>query len=298
MQEQFRIISLGECTNTDITALWNTGFEQYIQDMTRTEFQMAVRLGKLHIHPDLSVAAYKDGAPAGFVMIGWREAFGRKLAWNGGTGVAVAYRGRGLSKLLLAEAIRRMRANGAERLSLEARTDNERAVAAYRSQGFAVADRLIHMRQDEDFAHIPFRRERDGGYYSVRGVPELASRLPFYVGGRSSWTTEWFSMDGGQSLIAFDRSGRAAGYALFHEEYNGKSGQSAIRLCHCEADPDRDDTGAVIRYMLAELMKPGVSCVSRGVHYVRASNSELVEALIEAGFVQTQEEYLMHLVFG
>lgn len=294
---QVRFKSLGECSIADITALWNTGFEQYVNDMTRTEFQMAVRMGRHHIHPEMSVAAFAGDTPAGFVMVGWRDIGGRKLAWNGGTGVAVPFRGRGLSKQLLAEAIRRVRARGAERLSLEARTDNTRAVAAYRSQGFVVADRLLDMSRTDGFVDMPFRRERDAGYYCVRGEPGRAGGLPFYDSSRSSWTTEWFNLDGGQSLIAFDSSGAPAGYALYQEEAGGASRKTVVRICHCEANPERQDGRDVIRYMLAELMKPCVAGITRRAHYVRASNADLVEALREAGFEQTQEEYLMHLVF-
>jgi GNAT superfamily N-acetyltransferase len=278
--------------------LWNKGFEQYVNDMTRTEFQMAVRMGKLHIHPEMSVAAYAGDTPAGFVMIGWRDVGGRKLAWNGGTGVAVPFRGCGLSKLLLAEAIRRAKNHGAERLSLEARTDNDRAVVAYRSQGFVIADRLLDLRCSGGFSEMPFRREKEEGYFCVRGTPELAGGLPFYNGRLSSWTTEWFSLDGGRSLIAYDRTGTAAGYSLYQEEFGPGNRLSSIRLCHCEADPGRVDGGDVIRYMLAEIMKPCVDRLSRKAHYVRASNKELMEALREAGFELTQEEYLMELAFS
>jgi ribosomal protein S18 acetylase RimI-like enzyme len=295
---EIRLRSLSECSIADITALWNKGFEQYVNDMSRTEFQMAVRMGKLHIHPEMSVAAYAGDTPAGFVMIGWRDVGGRKLAWNGGTGVAVAFRGCGLSKLLLAEAIRRAKTSGAERLSLEARTDNDRAVAAYRSQGFVVADRLLDLRRTGGFSEMPFRREKEGGYSSVRGTPELAGGLSFYNSRLSSWTTELFSLDGGRSLIVYDSKGTAAGYSLYQEEFDSANRLSSIRLCHCEADPGRGDGRDVIRYMLAEIMKPCVERLSRKAHYVRASNRELMEALREAGFEQTQEEYLMELAFS
>lgn len=297
-ETEVRLRSLSECSIAEITALWNKGFEQYVKDMSRTDFQMTVRLGKLHIHPEMSVAAFAGDTPAGFVMIGWRDVGGRKLAWNGGTGIAVPFRGRGLSKLLLSEAIRRAKKHGAERLSLEARTDNDRAVAAYRSQGFVVADRLLDLRRTGGFSEMPFRRDKEEGYFCVRGTPEPAGGLAFYNGRLSSWTTEWFSLDGGRSLIAYDRTGTAAGYSLYQEEFGPGNRLSSIRLCHCEADPGREDGGDVIRYMLAEIMKPCVERLSRAAHYVRASNKELMETLREAGFEQTQEEYLMELAFS
>lgn len=294
---QSQLINLGQCSIADITLLWNTGFEQYVNDMTRTVFQTSVRMGRHHIHPELSVAAYVNGTPAGFVMIGWKEVNGQKLAWNGGTGVNPAFRGRGLSKALLAEAIRNVREHGASSLSLETRTDNDRAIAAYRRSGFEIVDKLLVLRRSGAFHDIPFRREANAAFVAIRGMPELVGQLPFYCRQATSWTTQWFCQDAGQALIAYDRQGRAAGYALFQEEFANAAHQSAVRLYHCEADPARDDASEVIRYMLAEIMQPCAAGMTRIAHYVRASNRELIGALQQAGFEQTYEEYLMTLAF-
>lgn len=295
MEQSMSFRSLNECSIRDMTALWNAGFEHYVSNMSRTPFQMAMRLGRYHIHPELSVAAYIDGEPAGFVMIGWREIGGKKLAWNGGTGVASAFRGRGLSKPLLSEAVRRVRAAGADRLSLEVRTDNDRAIAAYRSQGFVAVDRVVHW-SCKDFERTPFQHKLEEGLALLCDVPSRVAHLPFYNSERCSWTTEWFNLESAQSMLAIDRFGKVVAYALFQEEQSPTNGAAnTIRLFHCEADPGHANRSGLIRAMLAELWKPCALGVARRVQYARASNAELTEALEEAGFVRTQEEYLMHL---
>lgn len=295
MEQTLSFKPLNDCSIKEMTDLWNAGFEHYVSNMSRTPFQMSVRLGKFYIHPDLSVAAYIGGAPVGFVMIGWREIGGKKLAWNGGTGVASAFRGRGLSKLLLAEAVRRVRAAGADRLSLEVRTDNDRAIAAYRSQGFVAVDRVVNW-SCKDFERTPFLHKLEDKITLLYDVPSRVAQLPFYNSERCSWTTEWFNLESAQSLMAIDRFGKVVAYALFQEDHSSPNeAANTIRLFHCEADPDQPNRSGLIRALLAELWKPCTLGIGRRVKYARASNSELTEALVEAGFAQTLEEYLMHL---
>lgn len=295
-QEQMK--SMAECSVNVLTELWNRGFQQDYSDTKHTPAQQLQRMGRYRIDPGLSVVAYIGEEPAGFVWIGWREAHGRKLAWNGGTGVIPAFRGRGLSKRMLAEAIRRVGEAGAESLSLEAMTNNEPAVRAYRSCGFVTLDRL-HVLQHKGgaFNHASFARERSFAYMTVRGKPELVGRLPFYNDKTTSWTCQWFSLEESQSLVVYDSGGNAAGYATFREDCADDGRQSSVELYHCEADPSREDGRELIRFMLAEVMKPSVQTLTRRARYIRASNPFVLEALTEAGFQQMKEEYLMVLTF-
>lgn len=78
-----------------------------------------------------------DGAQ----VVGWADVlphWAHALAHRGtlGMGVLPAWRGRGLGTRLLQAAIERAWANGLTRIELEARADNERAIALYRRAGF------------------------------------------------------------------------------------------------------------------------------------------------------------------
>ncbi|GEM_PF-233311 len=291
------IKSIGDCTLAEITELWNVGFQQYLNEMTMSMSRMVVHLGESYIDPQLSVAAYIDGVPAGFVLIGLKEAGGKKTAWNGGTGVNPAFRGVGIAKRLLQEAVRRVRETGADSLALEVRTDNPGAIAAYKRVGFEQLHGLTIFRRSGAFDCVPFRRERSDRYLCVMGMAEAVRALPFYLH-RSAWMTQWFNARGSQSLIVYDRTGEVVGYALFSRSVNDEGLLCGVALTHCEANPEREDGRDVVRFMLGEVYGPYDAPIERMAHYLRSTNVAAMEALAEAGFEKVFEEYLMVLGFG
>jgi ribosomal protein S18 acetylase RimI-like enzyme len=296
--EQAQLKSLAEFSLNAITDLWNTGFQQDYSNVMQTSAQRLRRMGRCHIQPELSVVCCIGEQPVGFILIGLREVQGRKLAWNGGTGVVPAFRRRGLSKLMLGEAIRRVKEAGAESLHLEALTHNAPAVRAYSSCGFVIVDRLHTLHHKSGALNeASFVRDRSLSYMSVRGKPQFAGQLPFYNDRTTSWICQWFNLQESESLIVYDPRGHAAGYATFKEEYGMDGRQWSVELYQCEADPSRDDGSDLIRYMLAEIMKPSVRHLSRRAYYLRDSNGIALAALTEAGFqqIREKEEYLMEL---
>lgn len=293
---EIRMIGLEDCTLKEITDLWNEGFQREFSPVLQTPVQRLRRMSRCRIHPGLSVVLEIGGVPAGFVWIGWWEADGVKRAWNGGTGIIPAYRGQRFGKLMLDEAVRRVRDAGAASLSLEAMIANERAIRTYRSCGFRIVDRLVMLQRKDGFDRPTFVHGPSGRYMTVRGRPGLASRLPFYGERRSSWTSQWFSLQetDAEALLVYDGNG-AVGYALFQEMRDAAGRIAGIELFQCEASPERQDRKEVIDFMLSEVMKPQLSGIGRFVHYMRRSNREAVESLLAAGFEPTKEEYLMEL---
>ncbi len=76
-------------------------------------------------------------------VVGWAQierGNGTSVAHRGdlGMGVLPAYRGIGLGKRLLSECIAAAYARGINRVELEVRTDNRRALELYRASGFCV----------------------------------------------------------------------------------------------------------------------------------------------------------------
>lgn len=287
------IRSLGDCTIYEMVELWNSGFQQYVAVMNTTPVRMTARLGKRHIHPDCSVTAWIDGKPAGFVMIGLREVHGKTFAWNGGSGVSPAFRGRSLSKLLLHEAIRRTRETGAVSIALETRTDNAIAIRAYRSCGFDIVDTMHDFRRTEPFDVIPFHLDYGFIYKSIETSPETVGRLPFYPRERISWTTQWFNAGDGRVILACDSLGNVVGYAIFKRSVDSDGRLVSVELTQCEADMVRGDSREIVRFLLAQAMGPSEVRLNRSVRYMRGSNSLVIEALREAGFDETLAEYLM-----
>lgn len=287
------IRSLGDCTINELAELWNRGFQNYYVDMTTTPERVLGRLGRRSIHPECSVTGWIDGKPAGFVMVGIARVSGKKLAWNGGSGVSPAFRGRSLSKALLREAMRRTRAEGAKTIVLETRTENEPAIRAYRSCGFEIVDTLHDMRRSGSFETIPFRRDDRVEYAITDATPEQAGRLPFYCHERISWTTQWFNSGDSRAMLAIDDAGEVAGYAIYKRSVDENGRLRSAELTQCEAKPGRDDCREVVRFLLGRVMGPPEADITRFAHYIRESNTEAIEALREAGFAVTLSEYLM-----
>ncbi|UVI33044.1 GNAT family N-acetyltransferase [Paenibacillus spongiae] len=295
--KQLEIHSLGDCTIREITEQWNTGFKEYFNDMTLSIETMNHRLGKLNIQPELSVAAYIEGVPAGFVMIGMAHAGGRRLAWNGGTGVNPAFRGLSLSKVLLQEAIRRTKAAGADSLSLETRTDNERAIRSYLGVGFRIRETLQIMSREGAFTSMPFMRSHSADYRTVPVTPDSTGSLAFYPDTGHSWTTEWFNAEGREASVVLDHRGVTVGYVIYRKSIRADGTIECVELTQCEADPQRSDRRDIVRHLLNEVFTPLSGPYLRRVHYLRESNDAAMDALREAGFQTVFAEHLMVLDF-
>ena len=74
-----------------------------------------------------------------------------------GMGVLPQYRGLGLGKRLLTECIVAARSRGIDRIELEVRSDNRRALSLYCSVGFAVESIVKRAMKTDEVYHDAFR---------------------------------------------------------------------------------------------------------------------------------------------
>lgn len=294
-EQCLEIKTMAECTLDEITTQWNIGFQYYFHDMTKTASQMLSHLNHNAIHPDLSILAYIDDVPAGFVLVGQKKVAGISQAWNGGTGVNPQFRQQGLARTLLREAVKRVYEGGADRFSLEVRTDNERAIAAYESVGFNIQHGMQVLRRNGAFHAIPFPRGVHTDYYHVIGTAKQVAALPFYLE-QSAWSFQWYNYPESESVLVYDPIGQVVGYALFIKSYADDGMLSGIMLTHCEAHPDSEHRRDLIRYMLQLVFSPFDQALVRTGQYLRTTNADLIEAMHEAGFELDYEEYLMILM--
>src|SRR6185295_9393834 len=100
---EFRRMST--CSFQTAVEVWNEGFQGYAIDLTLSLDSFLSRLTANGISPDHSFVAFNEGAPVGFVLTALRTEGDLKLAWNGGTGVIPAMRGKGVGKALIDAAI-------------------------------------------------------------------------------------------------------------------------------------------------------------------------------------------------
>jgi mycothiol synthase len=96
--------------------------------------------------PQASLCALRSGVPAGFVVC--------SKGWIDQVGVAPAHRRLGIASALVAEAMSRMRALGADVARLHVSTNNSEALATWRRLGFRESgrrgrfERVVHGGQD------------------------------------------------------------------------------------------------------------------------------------------------------
>lgn len=107
-----------------------------------TEERLLLRMRKNAVDYDLSVGAYEDGRMVGFTLIGVDAWGGRRVAYDAGTGILAAYRGRGLARRMFEHALPALADRGVEEFVLEVLQENEPAIKAYGKTGFETTREL------------------------------------------------------------------------------------------------------------------------------------------------------------
>src|SRR4051812_235170 len=92
---------LNTCSFQTMLEVWNEGFQGYFVDMTLTLDRFLTRISSEGVSPEYSFVAFVEDKPVGFLLNGIRSNDGKKFAWNGGTAVVPAYRGKGVGRTLL-----------------------------------------------------------------------------------------------------------------------------------------------------------------------------------------------------
>ncbi len=281
---------LSECTFDQAVVAWNRGFEGYFSNMTFTLDQFTRRFVLDGLSPNLSIVAFDGDEPVGFILSGIRMINGKKVSWNGGTGVATDYRGKGVAQLLMEAAISIYKEEDTDIALLEAISQNERAIKLYTNYGYKVIDQLVHLHQNGPLPADAFAGS--GGYTTERKLPVDVIDLPFYKS-MASWQTHWNNGRDGESIIVSDSEGNKVGYALYRRAFNEEAKQIAIVLIQCEVVPGREDEGEIVRTMLNELYTPAMD-IQRTVINMPVGNETVITSLKECGFsVKVEQVYML-----
>lgn len=126
-------------------SLFNKGFEGYLLPMNLSFDTFVSRFGNEGLSAALSVVAFDDATPIGFVLQGIREVNGQKVSWNGGTGIIPEYRGKKLGLPLMEEAEKLLRELNVSIATLEALSENKKAISLYEKYGYKIEDDLLFL---------------------------------------------------------------------------------------------------------------------------------------------------------
>ncbi|RNB79407.1 GNAT family N-acetyltransferase [Brevibacillus nitrificans] len=274
---------MSDCTFSEVTKAWNRGFEGYFFPVAMTEEMLVQRLGAEGYVLSLSVVAFDDQEPVGLVASGLRTINGRKIAWNGGTGVATAYRRKGLGRQLMEATFQLYEEAGVHDATLEAISENEKAIALYEQLGYDVVDRLIFWQRTDALPENPFGIQDSAGYRVRHVLAQEAAQLPYYQS-NAPWQNQWQSMRDGEALVVEDAVGQEVGYAMYKRVASDAGKVTAIALRHCVAQPDHADADTILRVALTEMYAPYELECRRSTFNLPASQEQLLHILQEAGF--------------
>jgi len=288
IEPEIRLMS--ECSLTDAVNVWNEGFKGYFADMSQTVNGYLARIHNEGISPEFSLIAFHQDKAIGFLLSGIRENQGKMEAWNGGTGVVPEYRATGIGKVLVKAALQMYREKQVDTATLEAITQNERAIKLYRHFGYETVDRLVIF-QHEGELKFP----ESGRHYSIRKVtPHEVGKLDFYQHS-TPWQTQWQNLtrNNGEALIVVDHNDAPAAYALYRKLLDAAGAVLGIALFQCQVRPGCSDAEAIALCALREVYGPPALKCRRSTSNLSRTN-ELVCGLLEnVGFTTFVEQFHM-----
>lgn len=292
MATEVKLGRLNECTFEQALELKNRGFEGYYFNMQTSMEKLLDHFSINRIRPELSIVAWMDGKLVGFVWIGIKSIQGRKLAWNGGTGVFPEYRGKGIAKAMMLEMDRVIREQQVDKAILEVVTQNAPAIAAYQRGGFRIVDQLIGLTHSGALEQPLYDGDLPEGWRLAHGRPADVKDLPFYRE-QAAWGCMWHNIREGASLILHDQEGQAIAYTLFKRQYDEDEQVKSITVHQCEALSQREDRERIFRILLSEVYGSGDQTCDRTTSDLSMSNPEVTSLLQQAGFSTKYTQYLM-----
>ncbi|NOU87485.1 GNAT family N-acetyltransferase [Paenibacillus sp. LMG 31460] len=283
---------MSELSAGDMVSLWNKGFEGYFLNSTLSLDKFLARTVSEGLSLEHSLVVYENSDPFGFVMNGFRVIEGRKVAWNGGTGISPDHRGKGIGKILMERNLQLYREQGVDIAFLEALIQNKAAIKLYQSVGYGITEQLICLQHTEDLDASLLQPNTSSGYVTRRGLPVEVKGLSFYRQ-LSAWQTQWASMKDGESIIISDDGDEVIGYALFKRVFGEDGNLVTIALYQCESIPGRADAEDILKAILSEVYAPLSSSCKRITMNIRDSNKVLVGLLDRLGFTTFVEQVHM-----
>lgn len=286
-------ISMSKLTAEQMVSLWNKGFEGYYINLEMDLDKFLLRAANEGLSIEHSLVVCEDGEPIGFVMNGFRVIDGKKVAWNGGTGISTEHRSKGIGKLLMERNLQLYQEQGVDIALLEALIQNERAIKLYQNVGYRITDKLIGLQRADTLDAGQLNLDIPHPYTIKKGLPLAVKGLSFYKS-LSAWQTQWASIKDGKSLFVFDGE-ETVGYALYKPIFGEDGKIVTLALYQCESIPGRPDGVEILKAALSELYSPLDYSCKRITLNLRDSNKELIDILKQLGFTSYVEQvHMLH----
>lgn len=268
---------------------FNAAFSDYFVDSQLGDERLVAHLRESAVRLELSVGACRGMDMVGLLLNGIDAWDGALTAYDAGTGVVPAFRGRGIAGGMFRFALPGLEAAGVRRCLLEVIRENEPAIKAYRALGFTTTRELQCFRRPAEPLHPT-------GAPAERAMPELRIH-PSDAPDWGLWSTFWdwqpswqnspgsIARAGGRcALLTASAGGRCAGYVAF--------APGAGRILQIGVAPDARRRGVASR-LLRSVRAQVADDRDLTIINVDASAAGTISFLRAGGFLPTIGQYEM-----
>ena len=121
---------------------FNESFSEYFVPLNMTQDRLQEKMATEGIGLNYSVGTFEAGKLCGFILNAVDEYSGSRTAYNGGTGVLPAFRGKNLTKKMYDFILPTLKDARVEKFLLEVISENSAAIKSYKSVGFTITREL------------------------------------------------------------------------------------------------------------------------------------------------------------
>lgn len=205
------ITTLEGSTLSEITTVFNDSFADYILPMQLTEEQLSMKMKTDRVDLRYSVGVVDQGVLVGFILHGTDIIDGKKVLYNGGTGVVPTYRGQRLVGQMY--AFLKPLISDFYCSILEVIVGNDAAIKSYENVGFSIERQLNCYKAD-------LQPKKDSLSFAVTVSKNYDWDLfqSFW-----DWKPTWSSTNAALSLLAstnilltVELDHKVVGYLIYH----------------------------------------------------------------------------------
>ncbi|MEK6492619.1 GNAT family N-acetyltransferase [Myroides odoratimimus] len=221
-----KIRSLREASVCELTEVFNDSFSDYILPFHLTEDSLAFKLTSDLVDLDYSIGVFDKDKLVAFMLTGVKRVDEQPYFYNAGTGVRIAYRGQRLVAQMYSYAIPIWKETGnTVNLSLEVIKGNDKAIRAYKAQGYNISRDLLCFKGQPREVHYKTAN------IVVEDVEQVCwnTVLPFWDI-QPSWQNSIVVLEKIKEDIRYKVAkvrGNIVGYVVYHKS-NGKIFQLAV----------------------------------------------------------------------
>src|SRR5690606_16311918 len=135
--------SLQGITTETLTNVFNDAFAEYFVPIKLTTDLLQFKFKTENIALNLSVGAFDNDRLIGFIFHCFDTIDGKKMVYNGGTGVLKEYRGQQITKKMYDYALNNLFTNDLDEVVLEVFDVNKPAIKSYEDVGFKVDEKVF-----------------------------------------------------------------------------------------------------------------------------------------------------------